>query len=189
MRGKRIPHRFAFDGIELKWCYQNKHWVAISQFCRNRVKWDGLANRCKSCKSQSSKRYRRQNRISIAKYAIRYYHKHKVIMDKQARRWRRDHPEKSRERCRQYRVRKSGAKGNCLVEQWQARWNFYGGLCYLCGRPATLQEHVIPLKKGGTNWPVNLRPACVRCNSIKTDKWPYDIEAHRQREGYYDKQK
>jgi 5-methylcytosine-specific restriction endonuclease McrA len=66
------------------------------------------------------------------------------------------------------------APGSYTVEQLQARIDLYGRRCYLCGCdwdalvPKEKHiEHVIPLSRGGTNWPANLRPACGRCNRIK----------------------
>lgn len=69
------------------------------------------------------------------------------------------------------------AIGQYTMEQWEGRLNFYGRRCYLCGcdwdalTPSHRTiDHVIPLSKGGTNWPANLRPACRPCNSGKRDR-------------------
>lgn len=71
------------------------------------------------------------------------------------------------------RALKQNALGNHTVEQWIARVNFFGWLCWMCKQtltPQTLTEdHVIPLSKGGTNCPSNLRPACHSCNASKND--------------------
>ena len=48
-----------------------------------------------------------------------------------------------------------------------ARWDYYGGRCYLCGGLAESTDHVIPLALGGLHIPANLRPACIPCNSSK----------------------
>jgi 5-methylcytosine-specific restriction endonuclease McrA len=34
-------------------------------------------------------------------------------------------------------------------------------------------DHVIPLSRGGSNWPTNLVCACGQCNSRKCDKLPW----------------
>ena len=54
------------------------------------------------------------------------------------------------------------------------RWAMWGGRCYICGAPATATDHVIPLARGGTHWPANLRPICTRCNSSKGIHWPIE---------------
>lgn len=68
------------------------------------------------------------------------------------------------------RARKRNAPGLCNADQLQARIDYYGGSCYLCGGIATSIDHVIPLANGGSNWPANLRPACASCNSRKRTK-------------------
>jgi 5-methylcytosine-specific restriction endonuclease McrA len=71
------------------------------------------------------------------------------------------------QRLREWRER--GAIGHTTLAQKQARWDFFGGRCAYCAAEATTTDHVIPLAKGGTNWPANLRPACHSCNSSKRD--------------------
>jgi len=75
-----------------------------------------------------------------------------------------------------WQIRKENADGMTTQEQLQARWDYYGNRCYICGAPAEATDHVIPLNKGGSDWPANLRPICKHCNSKKRDKWPYDFE-------------
>jgi 5-methylcytosine-specific restriction endonuclease McrA len=112
------------------------------------------SGRCRKCERAYQKQYYQQNLGAYAAAAAR----------------RRAHNE--------------NAPGCSSVVQRKARAEVYGGLCYLCGRPGKAMDHVIPLSKGGSNWPANLRPICGSCNNTKRDSWPYDIEAHRQRRGY-----
>lgn len=72
------------------------------------------------------------------------------------------------------RHRRRSAPGHCTAEQLQARIDFFGSKCWMCGAPWEHIDHVIPLSKGGTNWPANLRPACSSCNLRKSDQWPFD---------------
>ena len=73
-----------------------------------------------------------------------------------------------------HRRRALNSEGHYTETQLQARIDFYGRRCYLCGCDwdalssfdKTI-DHVIPLSRGGTNWPANLRPACRSCNSSK----------------------
>lgn len=41
--------------------------------------------------------------------------------------------------------------------------------CYVCGQPADQADHVVPVSKGGTDDPSNLRPICWPCNRAKSD--------------------
>jgi 5-methylcytosine-specific restriction endonuclease McrA len=72
------------------------------------------------------------------------------------------------------RHKRRGAPGHCSSEQLQARIDFFGGLCWMCGAEWEHIDHVKPLSKGGSNWPANLRPACGPCNLRKSNQWPYD---------------
>ncbi len=57
--------------------------------------------------------------------------------------------------------------GRVTGRQLAARWDYYGGLCWICGCEADQVDHVISLDRGGTNHPANLRPACAACNRRK----------------------
>jgi 5-methylcytosine-specific restriction endonuclease McrA len=95
--------------------------------------------------------------------------------------WHAAHPGFNRAYVRNRVARKLGAAGTCTEEQAAARWAMYGGRCWMCGGPATDDDHVKPLStrrmppgsKAGSNWPANIRPACGPCNSRKHDTWPY----------------
>lgn len=76
---------------------------------------------------------------------------------------------------RNYHLKKLGAAGICSKEQLQARIEFYGGRCWMCGAPYDAIDHVVPISKGGTNWPANLRPACKPCNSRKHNRSPWEF--------------
>jgi 5-methylcytosine-specific restriction endonuclease McrA len=58
-----------------------------------------------------------------------------------------------------------------------ARWDYYGGKCWICGVDAQAWDHVKPVVKGGANIPANLRPVCKSCNSRKRDRWPFERAA------------
>ena len=54
-----------------------------------------------------------------------------------------------------------------------AKWEYWGGRCWMCSKPAEGWDHVKPLAKFGLHCLANLRPACATCNSSKGAKWPY----------------
>lgn len=57
----------------------------------------------------------------------------------------------------------SGRKRSALLRRWKRQ----GRTCAYCPNPAETVDHVVPLKRGGTNFEGNLTPACRRCNSRK----------------------
>ena len=69
------------------------------------------------------------------------------------------------------RARIKGAPGDCSVEQLRGRIDYYGGMCSYCKvAPFEHIDHAIPVSRGGSNWPSNLRPACSGCNLRKWTK-------------------
>jgi len=49
----------------------------------------------------------------------------------------------------------------------------FGGLCaYGCGRPATTNDHIWPVSRGGESRPGNIAPCCRSCNSTKKNHDP-----------------
>lgn len=69
------------------------------------------------------------------------------------------------------RAARKNAPGYCTDEQLAARIAYYGNKCAYCpnGKYEHL-DHVIPLARGGSQWPSNLRPACAQCNLSKGAK-------------------
>jgi 5-methylcytosine-specific restriction endonuclease McrA len=65
------------------------------------------------------------------------------------------------------------------TEQVQARMDYWGNKCWMCGGPFECIDHVKPIKKLGKDCPANFRPACKSCNSAKSAKWYGNRELHR----------
>ena len=127
-----------------------------------------------------SAKYRATHREEIRLYAARYRAENLDSVKDRDARWKTENPEKRRAAESRRRARKQKALGTATADQIVARWEVYGGTCWICGKRAEVTDHVIPLAAGGTNWPANLRPACNHCNSIKGAIWPYDFVAARQ---------
>lgn len=87
------------------------------------------------------------------------------------------HPDKLAEsklrREQRRRARKRGVMVDVTKQQLDARWNVFGGLCWICRQTANEWDHVKPLARGGAHIPANLRPVCGHCNRVKQDQWPY----------------
>ncbi len=97
----------------------------------------------------------------------RYYAANAAKWPEYAKAWIAAYPEKKARLRYARKARELAAPGEATAAQIRARLDFYGGLCWVCGAEATTIDHVIPLAKGGSNWPANLRPACRSCNARK----------------------
>jgi len=183
---------------------------SITEFHKQIASPDGLAGWCKACVRIYQKVYREGHREKMAAKQRVYYKRHrakvatyqKMYQDKHREKiaarkkahykehrekiaakqkvYQEEHLEQFRTYNMQRRARITGASGHVTVEQIQARWDYYGNKCYICGKDAEATDHVIPLSKGGNNWPANLRPICERCNSVKSGRWPYDFKQAKQ---------
>jgi len=129
-----------------------------------------------------SRKWQREHPEYGREKARQRYARNPEYSREKARQWYRAHPEVSRMREKTRRAREFNAAGADYLtqEKLDARWDYYGRKCYLCGADATATDHVKPLARGGAQWPCNLRPICKRCNSIKHATWPYDFEKHRE---------
>lgn len=109
-------------------------------------------------------------------YIENYYQEHRDRFIEQGRVWRKTNPHKVKALNNKRRAREQEATGADYTTDAMiaARWDYFGGTCWVCGGPAEAIDHVKPLKKGGAHLPCNLRPICKRCNSKKSAKWPYD---------------
>lgn len=94
------------------------------------------------------------------------------------RRWRRDNPIKQAAQSRTKKARRRNAPGRHTAadvlaigdrQNWRCAW------CATDCRKAYHVDHIIPLAKGGSNWPDNLCIACPPCNMSKKDKPPHEF--------------
>lgn len=69
------------------------------------------------------------------------------------------------------RARRAGATGSHTVAEWKSVLRHFKRLCVYCGTKLTTanisKDHVVPLKRLGSNSIRNIVPACRRCNSRK----------------------
>jgi 5-methylcytosine-specific restriction endonuclease McrA len=119
--------------------------------------------------------YERRNSEAARRRWHAWMEKHPGVARAQAReRWR-ENPEEYRTKHRahqgQRRARVAGASGRASPDQVAARFAMWGGRCSVpgCGRPGDTIDHAIPLARGGSHWPANLRPMCRAHNCAKSD--------------------
>jgi hypothetical protein len=62
----------------------------------------------------------------------------------------------------------------------QARIDYFGRRCWMCGRDFQSIDHVIARLKPICDFASNIRPACRSCNSIKGNRWTWKIPGSMQ---------
>ncbi len=166
----------------------------LTEFHKDSHTLDGLQSWCKNCKKNYPRRKEDPQRSKERHLAWRCANPDKV--KGQERRNREKNREQRRISTRFYAknnldkvrvknnrryARKLGAFGvdYTTQEMIDARIEYYGGLCWICGAPMEAIDHVKPLAKGGAHLPCNFRPICKHCNSVKKDKWPLMMPGYR----------
>lgn len=113
------------------------------------------------------RKWRSQNRDSARTANKRWRESNPEAAREARRRWRQANWPKVLNQLQQRRARRRNARGSFTLTQARARFDYYGGRCWMCQAEATCMDHFIALCNGGSNWPANLRPACARCNGAK----------------------
>ena len=84
--------------------------------------------------------------------------------------YRQANPEWFRVWNRNLKLRRKGVPGQHRPHQIRLIYESQAGLCYYCSSPllGVFQvDHMVPVARGGTNWPSNLCCACGGCNQAK----------------------
>lgn len=56
-------------------------------------------------------------------------------------------------------------------DEWQKNLEYFDYSCAYCGSKENLtKEHIVPVTKGGATSKKNIIPACLSCNSAKSNK-------------------
>ena len=85
--------------------------------------------------------------------------------------------EAQRARTRNRYARKAKAEGRHTAEDVKRQYKAQKGKCYYCGVKVGKTyhaDHIVPLARGGSDWPENIVVACPTCNTSKRDKLPHE---------------
>lgn len=92
-------------------------------------------------------------------------------------RYQKRHPEVRQFHERKRRARKANAAGIFTKADVDLLYRSQKGKCWHCGKSIESGyhiDHLIPLSRGGSNWPNNLVLACPSCNLSKGAKMPHE---------------
>lgn len=117
---------------------------------------------------------------SLERSRRQYYAKTKEEIRQRKSDWRRRNPDKQAALRRAQKAKRRGAEGRYhasdidnLLEAQQSLCALCNAQLIMCGRDKYHIDHVIPISKGGTNWPYNLQLLCPPCNRAKRDDTLY----------------
>ena len=116
--------------------------------------------------------WREENKDSLRAYARQRYLSNKSLYNQKNRLWRQNNPDKVRAIKHRRRARLAGNGGSHTAEEIGALRIQQHNRCAYCQRwTQQLQtEHIVPIKRGGTDDISNICLACPTCNSSKGDK-------------------
>lgn len=156
----------------MKRCWKCERRLLSEEFYRDSSRGDGLDPQCKDCRNKKEEARRKADPQRWCGIVKNWQHANPEKQRAISRRSYENNREAAYVRMRRRRARKANAVGSSSLKQLQDRWNYYGGKCWMCGKPANSFDHVIALASGGTDWPSNQRPACIPCNSRKGARNP-----------------
>lgn len=94
------------------------------------------------------------------------------------RAWKAANPLAVRATNQKRRARKRTAEGTHTAADIERQYEAQRGRCYYCHEKVgdTYHvDHLVPLSRGGSNWPDNLVIACPHCNTAKHNKLPHEF--------------
>lgn len=94
-----------------------------------------------------------------------------------SREWKRKNPERVLAHNRNRRALARGADGSHTAQGVHTIYSLQRGRCAHCSRKVGSEyhvDHIVPLVRGGSNWPENLQILCPKCNMSKNRKDPFE---------------
>lgn len=168
----------------LKWCTEGKHWQLIGNFTKDSSRSDGLETTCRDCRSRQSrpgpKAWERkmmrargfawcrncETWLTIASV-------HMGLCQKCTNEYMRGLYARSkpfREKRKQYREQRQRGVDRVPLEGQEILLEDFDNKCAYCGGPTETWDHIVPVSRGGKTTPGNVVPACLSCNSSKSNK-------------------
>lgn len=155
-------HKFE-NGLEYKWCQNGEHWDVVTNFGRNRTRWDGLRGWCKICERKKDRKYYIDNDGATI-----------------AREYRKTESGKHSSTAA---IRKHLAKRRKNFILWEREdesrnYALFENRCAYCGKELKITgmefDHFVPISHGGYTVPENMIPCCTKCNRGTGGKFTQD---------------
>lgn len=149
---------------------------------------DCNAIQCKKWREENKIRSRENGRLAYAKNVEKMRSRKRAQMQKTRenfpekskeanRRWYQSHKQEAAENSRNKKALKRKAEGKHFQRDIIKLLEAQKGKCINCLKSIIGKfhvDHIIPLAKGGSNWPSNLQLLCPKCNCSKKDTMPLE---------------
>lgn len=119
--------------------------------------------------------YSRNNPDKIRANNRRWYESNRAYAIAKAAEWKRNNPESFSISTRKNEAKRRAAEGSFAHRDVMRMFSAQDGKCAACGcdiAAAYEIDHIIPISRGGSNWPMNLQLLCTVCNRSKAAKMP-----------------
>lgn len=129
-------------------------------------------------KRETDAAYRLANPERVTENRRRWQRENRDRHNENNRRSARNNPDSIRRNVIAYRGRKRGAAGHFTTGQAALILTAQGGKCAYCEVSEDLHiDHIIPLARGGSNWPWNLQWLCAHHNKAKAARTDAEYRA------------
>jgi 5-methylcytosine-specific restriction endonuclease McrA len=161
---------------------QSAEWAEANRRKKNRTDRIYYTMNAKKICARSTEWYAENKEHASEQSRARYQENRDERLVK-GREWRKQNPDKVRVHSSNAKARRKKAPGHHTVDDIAAITKAQKGRCAACGKKTKrlTVDHIIPLKKGGSNWPKNLQMLCATCNGSKNAK---DPEAFMREKGF-----
>lgn len=175
MRG-HLSERATVNG----WCFECKSMTAKKHYKANpepairraKKRYEEKADEIKAYSLWYAKENKERHRENGRRWALKNRDKTAAYL----RKYRKENPEKIRAFRINRRARMMNAEGSHDENDIMALYELQKGKCINCQvsfkHSGYHIDHIMPLAKGGSNWPSNLQLLCPSCNSRKSAKDP-----------------
>lgn len=124
---------------------------------RMRELWRGIATKARQLHPDRVKENRK-----------RAYRKNSEPFKQRSKEWRENNADRRQAMHRRRKAAASGAEGSYTASDIEAIRKMQRNRCAHCRKKTKLTiDHIVPVSKGGSNWPRNLQLLCMNCNSSK----------------------
>jgi hypothetical protein len=165
--------------MQMKSCNSCLAEKLLAEFKRDKRRTGGFSAICKICSKAAAATWRLNNQEHTQAYdAVRDHSRSRphapqniVAHRLYNKAWELANPDKVQANWRNKRAKRSAALGVHTADDITRIFQQQKGKCAYCRtniRKGYHVDHINPLAKGGTNWPMNLQLLCAACNTKKS---------------------